>query len=64
MNEGNTANIKIVDSYKFVKLNFEYAFIWFYIAVACILLILIVQYLSKLTIDELETKILSKLFLE
>jgi len=64
MNESNTINIKIVDSYKFIKPKFEYAFIWFYIAVACILLILIVQYLTKLTIDELETKILTKLFSE
>jgi len=62
INENNTANIGITDSYKFVKLKFEYVFIWFYIAIACILLVLIIQYLSKLTIDDLETKILAKLF--
>jgi len=61
-NENNTANIRIIDSYNFIKLRFEYAFIWFYIAIACILLVLIIQYLSKLTIDDLETKILTKLF--
>jgi len=61
-NENNTAKIRIIESYKVVKLIYEYAFIWFYIGITSIFLVLIIQYLSNLTVDDLKAKILAKLF--